>query len=417
MRCPNCGGKVESHWNVCPLCQTELQSASRDLRVTDAPAPVTDALADCYENSWAVVVGINSYRHVARLEYAVADAEAVSQSLASLGFAPERIIHLIEQDATLQNIQDVLSVDIARQTGPNDRVLVFFACHGQDFPTPSGEKVGFLIPVDGDPEYLTSRCISMGNIENWNKYIPAKHILYVMDCCYSGLAATRSAGLDPSRNDYIRQVTARPVRQIITAGRGDQKVIEKAGHGVFSSVFIRGILGDADIKGRGFVTGFDLGNYVESRVYEESGWRQQPLFRYLNGDGEFVFLPGTTTGVGPAAEPEAPVRRPEPLSAPVMQAARPAAPAVPPATQAVPRANAAVPPAVPLAASTGAIVAAPFSVAGAPAAGKTVGSLSAHDLQKMKRKGCVVAILLWFGAMFVAMLVYGVLAIIQEMLK
>lgn len=259
-------------------------------------------LTGYYENSWAVVIGVNTYQHVDNLDFAIADAHAVKQALEFSGFDPQRIFMLLDEQASRQNIQDLLSVEIARKTSLNDRLLVFWAGHGHDFTTPSGRRMGYLMPYDGDPDYLASRCISMDEINLWSEYIPAKHILYVMDCCYSGLAASRSTGIDSGSSDYIEKVMRRSVRQIITAGRDDQKVFEDSGHGIFTRNFVRAIRGDADIRGRGFITGFDLGHYLESRVYEESRGLQQPLFRYLKGDGEFVF--GTKTGVTRLGAPE-----------------------------------------------------------------------------------------------------------------
>jgi len=239
-----------------------------DARKTPASLPGPESLlSSCYDRSWAVVVGINQYQHVDKLDYARADADAVSSSLLDIGFPADRTVTLLDSEATRQNIQDVLSGDMANNTSPNDRLFVFLAGHGQDYTDATGHKRGYFIPVDGDPSYLTSRCLSMGDVETWSDLIPAKHILYVLDCCYSGLAATRSAGLDARHSNYLAEITRRPVRQIITAGRADQKVIEESGQGVFTRMLLRGLRGGADLAGRGFVTGFDLGHYLETRVH------------------------------------------------------------------------------------------------------------------------------------------------------
>lgn len=301
MRCPECQEPVEPRWKVCPACGHQFSGAARNLgQAIPSPADPTTFLRACYEQSWAVVIGINDYQKAGRLEFAVPDADGTRNELIRVGFAAERIYHLVDGEATRQSIQDLLSVELAKKTGKNDRLFVFFAGHGQDFKTPSGDTIGYFIPVDGDRERLASRCISMEDINTWSRLIPAKHILYVMDCCYSGLAATRTTGLDPGRRDYLEVVTRQSVRQIITAGRADEKVIERSGQGVFTRVLLRGLQGDADVHGRGFITGLDLGHYLESRVCEESGQRQHPLFRYLSGEGEFVFVLPRATKATPA---------------------------------------------------------------------------------------------------------------------
>ena len=306
-RCPQCSEEAKPSWRLCPVCQTSLVGDERDLgMVRDLPPSV--ALQGCYDQSWAVIIGIDEYQHVEQLGCAVNDAAAVSQAVTEFGFTEGNIFTLLNGDATKQSIQDLLSVEIVKRAGPNDRVLVFFAGHGQDYTTAQGIKRGYLIPVDGDSERLASRGIAMHEIENWAELLPAKHALFLMDCCYSGLAATRMAGMDPARQDFLAEVTRRPVRQIITAGRGDERVIEEGGQGVFTKLLLRGMRGDADLAGRGFVTGLDLGHYLTSRVHEESGYRQQPLFRYLSGDGEFLFVRSSQSCAGPVEGAESMAR-------------------------------------------------------------------------------------------------------------
>jgi len=194
-KCPNCDQAILPAWRACPHCTADLSGKERDIGVTAPGEPEKTELQSLYTDSWAVVIGINDYRLVPALAYAIPDAEDVSTALIDVGFDRRRITTLLDSEATRQNIQDVLSVDMAERTGKNDRLFVFFAGHGHDSPAPSGRPMGYIMPFDGDPRYLASRCIPMNEVETWNELIPAKHILYVMDCCYSGLAATRSAGL------------------------------------------------------------------------------------------------------------------------------------------------------------------------------------------------------------------------------
>ena len=44
------------------------------------------------------------------------------------------------------------------------------------------------MPVDGDPGKLYSTAISMEALRRLSDRVPAKHILSVMDACYSGYA-------------------------------------------------------------------------------------------------------------------------------------------------------------------------------------------------------------------------------------
>ncbi len=246
-------------------------------------------LDGCYGESWAVVIGINAYAQVPKLSYAIEDAEAIAATLEDTGFPAANISTLTDTQATRQNIMDLIAGDLPRKMGPNDRLVLFFAGHGQDFDAPGGDKLGYIIPVDGDPNYLASRCISMEEVNTWNRLLPAKHILYAMDCCYGGLMASRRQGLDQHHPEYLQELSRRRVRQIITAGGPDEQVIEEGGRGLFSRVFEQALRGEADLMGRGYVTGADLGAFIPETVYSRSRQRQMPLSRYFEGTGEILF--------------------------------------------------------------------------------------------------------------------------------
>ncbi|MFW6229913.1 MAG: zinc-ribbon domain-containing protein, partial [Halanaerobium sp.] len=70
MYCPLCGKEVKPDWKFCPGCQYQLgklKSKSRDIKVVKTESSTKD-LSSCYENSYAVVIGINDYRKVNPLE-------------------------------------------------------------------------------------------------------------------------------------------------------------------------------------------------------------------------------------------------------------------------------------------------------------------------------------------------------------
>ena len=283
--------------------------ALRDVRAVPMPSAPIQPKDGCYANSWAVVIGINDYRS-RPLRYAVPDAEAVAGALLGLGFTADSVFSLHNADATRQNIEDLLSVDMARKAGTEDRVLVFYAGHGQTVIPPSGPQLGYLVPIDADEERITSTGISMNQIWTWSNLIPAKHILFVMDCCYSGLAARRAGGLSPFHPDYFAKIISERARQIITAGEADQQAVEDSGQGLFTRLFIQALRGDADILGRGYVTGTDLGQYLTLRVHEASQGHQTPIFRYLEGNGDFVFTPPNVV-TSPRPTPPRPVTHAE----------------------------------------------------------------------------------------------------------
>jgi uncharacterized caspase-like protein/peptidoglycan/xylan/chitin deacetylase (PgdA/CDA1 family) len=263
------------------------------------PAPVPRAAATGYANSWAILVGIDEYKKWPRLQYAVRDAEGVGQVLVQkFGFAPERVITLKNEQATRAGILGAFHdlMERGKAAGglqPNDRVFMFFAGHGATRKLSSGRDLGYIVPSDADPDNLATDAIPMTEIQNIAESLPAKHELFVMDACYSGLGLTRGG----ANASFLRENGRRLGRQMLTAGGTDQLVSDGGpnGHSVFTWTLLQGLGGKADLNGDGLITATELAAYVAPAVSSVS--QQTPAFGSLPGSegGDFVFeLPEET---------------------------------------------------------------------------------------------------------------------------
>jgi hypothetical protein len=243
-----------------------------------------------YSKSHAVVIGINRYEKWPLLEFAVNDAKEVEKALVATGFDDVTII--LDEEATHRRILTELFDTLPRKVGRNDRVLFYFAGHGQTEELTSGGRKGYIIPVDAEVDNYSASAISMEQIKSLSGRIGAKHTLYVMDSCYSGLGFNRSAGIDSASSEYLKKLVSMRVVQIITAGGKGEQVQERQGHGIFTTFFLRGIRGAADFDGDRVVTGSELGTYLRPAVSNESRQAQTPMFGRLEGEGEFLFFIG-----------------------------------------------------------------------------------------------------------------------------
>lgn len=257
-----------------------------------APAAAT---AGSYGQSWAIVVGIDEYARWPRLQYAVRDARSVREALIQkFGFAAERIVTLENKDATRANILAAFHDKLAHSgMQKNDRLFVFFAGHGATRKLTSGRDLGYIIPVDSDPQQFATDAIPMSELQNIAESVTAKHTLFVMDACYSGLGLTRGGG----NANFLRDNFKRVGRQMLTAGGADQLVADGGpnGHSVFTWALLQGLGGKGDLNGDGIITATELAAYVAPAVASASS--QTPAFGSLPGSegGDFVFELPTET--------------------------------------------------------------------------------------------------------------------------
>jgi peptidoglycan/xylan/chitin deacetylase (PgdA/CDA1 family)/TolA-binding protein len=257
--------------------------------VQTQPAPVS-----MYRDSWAAVIGVDAYQTWPKLSYAANDAQAVRDLLIKkYNFKPEHTFLLLDKEATRQNILSLLgdklgNPDLVKR---EDRVFVFFAGHGATRHLASGRDLGYIIPVDADLTNYEGQSISMTNFQDIAEAIPAKHLLFVMDSCYSGLALTRGGGTTLGMSNYLLEISRRTARQMFTAGGMDQQVADNGpnGHSVFTWTLLQALDGRADLNGDGVVTGSELAAYVTPAVSALS--HQTPAFGNLPGSegGDFIF--------------------------------------------------------------------------------------------------------------------------------
>lgn len=238
--------------------------------------------------SFAVVIGINKYRHAEPLNYAVNDARSVAALLPELGFTEVRV--LLDDQATKAEIERIVYADLKEQMGADDRLFVFFAGHGTTVKLPRGGEEGFLIPVDGEPDRPELTAIAMDEVKKMGRRVPAKHIFFAIDSCFSGFALTRAAPSESVSDADLLSALEEPVVQVITAGRKGQKAVETEGHGLFTKRLLDGLRGLADRDRRGFVTVSQLAAWLSPRVTRDSAGLQHPQYSALEGEGDFVFV-------------------------------------------------------------------------------------------------------------------------------
>jgi hypothetical protein len=242
-----------------------------------------------YAASHALVIGINQYANASPLSYAVSDAEAIRDLLISdFGFPSANVRYLADTDATKQNIQKAFFRFTRDDVGLDDRILVFFAGHGHTLTGSRGE-IGFLVPHDADmSDYSTF--IRWDDLTKNTELIRSKHVLFIMDACYGGLALTRHT--QPGSARFLKDMMLRHARQVLTAGKADEVVSDAGGplpdHSVFTGHLIEALQGKAASDG-GVITATAVMAYVYGKVANDRNSNQTPHYGHFDGDGDFIF--------------------------------------------------------------------------------------------------------------------------------
>lgn len=195
------------------------------------PAAVPSSIA--FGSYYALIIGIQNYQHLPKLQTTKRDADVVAQVLAqNYGFTVEKLM-----DATRRDI--LLSLSKFRRTlSAEDNLLIYYAGHGWlDKEADSGYWLPVDSVTDNDVDWL-----SLSTLTSSVGALPAKHVMVVADSCFSG-KLTRGVHLKVKSTNYLERIAAKRARVVITSG-GLEPVLDSGGaggHSVFAAAFLKAL--------------------------------------------------------------------------------------------------------------------------------------------------------------------------------
>ncbi len=267
-------------------------AAAAETRGLVVPAPETGETVVEYEGSYALLIGAADYQNNAwpDLESVPGELARVESVLQDQGFTVEK--HLNPTGQELEGLYEEF-LDRYGYDTPN-RLVFFYSGHGW---TSKNNKRGFIVPVDApDPvkqkRDFRAKALSMTRILAGARDAEANHVLYLFDSCFSGTIFKTKAL--PKEPPHISKALGLPVRQFITAGGAKDPVPAQS---TFTPAFVDAlVLGRGDLNGDGYVSGTELGLYLQQEVPRHT--RQTPQFGKIDdydlSRGDFIFaLPQT----------------------------------------------------------------------------------------------------------------------------
>ena len=263
--------------------------------VASAPlSPANDSLSKPgdlnFGNYYAVVIGNDDYTYLPKLRTAVHDARRVDQVLREqYGFKTTLLIN-----ADRRTILSAL-YELRQRLTPQDNLLIYYAGHG-DMDRINDR--GYWLPVDAE-EDNPSNWISNEAITDIINTMPSKHIMVVVDSCYSGtLSRTAIPQVQVNlpeklREQWLRLMTKSRSRTVLTSG-GLEPVLDEGGEGdsVFAQAFVKALQNN-----HGLLLGYKLYREVAHVVTQRAaryGVNQVPEYAPIrhagHETGQFFFV-------------------------------------------------------------------------------------------------------------------------------
>ena len=196
------------------------------------------------KNAYAIVIGIENYRQkLPKADYAVADAQTVTEYLTKvMGYPEENVVTLINDRALKSDFEKYFEKWLFNNVEKDSSVFIYYSGHGAP-NTKTGDA--YLVPYDGDPSFIEQTGYSLKKLyESLNK-LQAKEIIVALDSCFSGAGGKSviAKGARPLVMNLEQDIKLSKNMIVMSASSGDQisSTYEEKGHGLFTYFLLKGI--------------------------------------------------------------------------------------------------------------------------------------------------------------------------------
>lgn len=234
--------------------------------------------------AFAVVIGVEKYSNdLPDAKFAEHDAQAVRASLVALGYPDRNIKFLTGARASKSNLEAYIEEWLPRNVKEGDKVFFYFSGHGAPDPE-SGQA--YLVPVDGDPNYLGKTAYPVKTLYASLGKLKAKQIVVALDSCFSG-AGGRSVLAEGAR-PLVTKVDAsvgQDSKITLFAAASPKEItstIKEQGHGMFTYYFLKGLEGAAADE-NGSITAQRLYDYLKPQVQDAASRQNRDQTPMLEG--------------------------------------------------------------------------------------------------------------------------------------
>lgn len=261
-----------------------------------------------FERSVAFLLGVSSYKYLdPQLPYVKSDLEDLRGFL--LGQGGFDVVYVASDDVvTAELVEDYMVNRLPKELGDNDRLLFYYSGHGADI----GGATGYMQFSQARKEaYSPSQYLPITRTQEWSKIIKAKHVLFLLDSCASGLGFESKSGPPDVDDDLLNTLSGNGSRFVITAGTAREKafeVEESAGRGysIFTRSFLEVLRANSEAyRDKGFLVLDEVFAETKIRVERLASNRGRKMTPHLwpiprdgrDDVGTFIFLNKDNKGV------------------------------------------------------------------------------------------------------------------------
>jgi hypothetical protein len=194
-----------------------------------------------YKNRWAILIGVQGYKHARKLKYCQNDAVELSKAFRNdLGFPPENVLEFHEGEGARSPARDSIYHELAElqrnnKVAPDDLLVFYFTGHGA-----RDEGTDYLLPIYATPRKIRKTGISVADISEELKDTGCENIVMFVDACRDVVEGGK--GLLSIGEDSKSVVSRAGIVTFFSCDPKDQSFeIEAIKHGSFTHCILKSI--------------------------------------------------------------------------------------------------------------------------------------------------------------------------------
>ena len=237
-----------------------------------------------YSKKLWVSIGVNNYEKnsgFSSLKNAVNDSITLNEFGLSNGF---KTINLQDNQCSKQQLEMLFQSDLCCRLNPDDLLVVSFHGHGHTGYF-NDKEYGFIVPY-GSLDCTPASLISMELLSLWVQMLPARHILIILDCCFSGMMALRGKESQETceseevmRRNSLYKNLCKKARIVINAGQEDETIMDG---GWNNNSLLTGLIVSYEKYNETNGSVYSLFNYISKKIPIIAN--QNPTLGKLQGD-------------------------------------------------------------------------------------------------------------------------------------
>jgi hypothetical protein len=259
-----------------------------------------------FERSFAFLIGVSSYEYLnPELPYVRTDLEDMRKFLIEkAGF--DVVYVAVDGVVNTETIENYMVNVLPKQIGENDRLLFYYSGHGADI----GGATGYMqFSQARQGVFDSNQYLAITRTEEWSHLTRAKHALFLIDSCASGLGFESKSGSSNVDEDLLNTLSGNGSRFVITAGTAREKAFEfetssTQGYSVFTHAFLEALESNSEgYRGKGFLVLDEVFADAKVRVgrfASSTGQKMTPRLWSIPRDdkdtGTFIFINKDMTG-------------------------------------------------------------------------------------------------------------------------